>query len=62
MLLSTKSLIKALRICVSNVHTCNECPLKDRPYIPGKSTCHDLIMRLAAARLEESIKKGERND
>lgn len=59
--MSTKDLIKALRVCVS-VKGCAECPLYAREYLPGKSTCHDLIMRLAAKRLEEGLEKGKDNE
>lgn len=58
--MSTKDLIKALRVCVS-VKRCTECPLADREYLPGRSTCHDLIMRLAATRLEQ-LTKGENDE
>lgn len=59
--MSTKDLIKALRICVS-VKGCTECPLFSRENVPGRSTCHDLILRLAAQRLEEGLEKGKDNE
>ena len=60
--MSTRDLIKALRVCASATRRCVKCPLFDREYLPGKSTCHDLIMRLAARRLEEGLEKGKDNE
>lgn len=54
--ISTNELIKALRICASDVRKCSECPLYYRPFKQGKSTCHDYILRLAATRLENARK------
>lgn len=57
-MLSTEELIMALHCCVSVCRGCVDCPMRDYVNEPGKSTCHDVIMRQAAARLEE-YQKGE---
>lgn len=59
--MSTRNLIKALRVCASATNKCKKCPLFDREDDLGKSTCHDLILRLAAGKLEE-LTKGADNE